>query len=398
MVTHQTNRTFICSTVFVDLVEYSRKSVSEQLALKDRFTALLAEALEGIDVNERIILDTGDGAAMSFLGDPEHALAVGMSLRRSFKDLEASDPSVSAPIRIGINLGPVKLVKDINGHPNIVGDGINVAQRIMSFADSGQILVSRSFHDVVAPLSEDYAALFRFEGSRTDKHVRDHEVYAVGDSDAALSLAARGAAARSAGAAEKPAAAKGAMPARARAAASEFLHDRRKVAIAGGALGVLIVALVVAIALRKPSEPGLAASNSAGPAEPVAQQAEPAAPPARTAPAAAPAAAQEMPPAARPASEAPARSAAQAPAKPAAPAPAVHKDKPAPTGTVHLAVLPWGEVFVNGHSRGVSPPLKTLKLPPGSYAIEVRNTTFAPGKQQIQVKANGSVTVRYVFK
>ena len=44
MVTHQTNRTFICSTVFVDLVEYSRKSVSEQLALKDRFTALLARA------------------------------------------------------------------------------------------------------------------------------------------------------------------------------------------------------------------------------------------------------------------------------------------------------------------------------------------------------------------
>src|SRR3977135_3662764 len=101
-------------------------------------------------------------------------------------------------VRMGINLGPVKLVKDINGHPNIVGDGINVAQRIMSFADAGQILVSRSFRDVVSCLSDYYAALFKFEGSRTDKHVRDHEVYAVGDSEAALLRAKHGVAQRAA--------------------------------------------------------------------------------------------------------------------------------------------------------------------------------------------------------
>src|SRR5712691_4276893 len=186
MVTHQTNRTFICSTVFVDLVEYSKKSVAEQLALKDRFTSLLAEALQGIDVNERIILDTGDGAAMSFLGDPENALFVGMSLRQAFQSTDPADPAATAPIRIGINLGPVKLVKDINGHPNIVGDGINVAQRIMSFARPGQIVVSRSYYDVVSNLSEEYAKLFSYDGARTDKHVREHEVYVVGESESAF--------------------------------------------------------------------------------------------------------------------------------------------------------------------------------------------------------------------
>src|SRR3954466_16291509 len=192
MVSHQTNRTFICSTVFVDLVEYSKKSVAEQLALKDRFTSLLAEALEGIDVNERIILDTGDGAAMSFLGDPENALFVGMTLRKAFRDLEATDPGNTAPIRIGINLGPVKLVKDINGHPNIVGDGINVAQRIMSFARPGQIVVSRSYYDVVSNLASEYAKLFSYEGSRTDKHVREHEIYVVGHHEGALQKAKDG--------------------------------------------------------------------------------------------------------------------------------------------------------------------------------------------------------------
>ena len=388
MVTHQTNRTFICSTVFVDLVEYSRKSVSEQLALKDRFTALLADALEGIDINERIILDTGDGAAMSFLGDPEQALAVGMSLRRAFRTAAETDPASTAPIRIGINLGPVKLVKDINGHPNIVGDGINVAQRIMSFADSGQILVSRSFHDVVACLSEDYAALFKFEGSRTDKHVRDHEVYAVADSDAVLDRAKAGSAATRratpADTGKHRAAASGlGNQTGAHAAATAFLHDKRKVAIAGGVLALLIAVLGTMLLVRKPvptkSSDTVAVESPAAAAPP----ATPAPPAAKAAPAAA---------ASKPVALAQEKSAAPkaAPAKPAEPA--------AATGTVTLAVQPWGEVFVNGRSRGVSPPLKNLKLAPGTYTIEVRNTTFPPGKQKLQVKAREEVAFRHVFK
>jgi class 3 adenylate cyclase len=378
MVTHQTNRTFICSTVFVDLVEYSKKSVSEQLALKDRFTALLAEAIEGIDVNERIILDTGDGAAMSFLGDPEHALAVGMSLRQAFKEGGADAAAVTAPIRIGINLGPVKLVKDINGHPNIVGDGINVAQRIMSFADNGQILVSRSYHDVVSCLSEDYASLFKFEGSRTDKHVRDHEVYAVGESEKAMERAKHGATQAAADAAQAASAPAGSATARMQASASAFLHDRRKVTIAGGVLGVLVLALGTTLVVRKPTQ-----------AKPVEV-------------AAAPAPAEQSSPPAAAAGEAKAPAAADKPAAStqkmvAAAKPAPHKAETG-TGTVTLAVQPWGEVFVNGHSRGVSPPLKSLKLAPGTYTIEVRNTTFAPGTQRLQVKAREEVAFRYVFK
>jgi class 3 adenylate cyclase len=372
MVTHQTNRTFICSTVFVDLVEYSKKSVAQQLALKDRFTSLLAEALEGIDVNERIILDTGDGAAMSFLGDPENALFVGMSLRQAFRSSDATDPAATTPIRIGINLGPVKLVKDINGHPNIVGDGINVAQRIMSFADAGQILVSRSFQDVVSCLSEDYAALFKFEGSRTDKHVRDHEVYAVGDSEAALLRAKRGVAQRATPTdpgkkAVAPAPAGSSAQQRALAAASAFLRDRRKVAVTGGVLGALIVALAVVLVARKPAE--VKAPAAAAPAVEIA--------------------AQDAPANAGAAKTVPANTVAAKPAPP--------KAEPA-TGTVNLTVLPWGEVFVNGRSRGVSPPLKSLKLAPGTYTIELRNTTFAPSTQKVRVKAREETTVHHVFK
>jgi len=80
---------------------------------------------------------------------------------------------------MGINLGPVRLIKDLNGQTNVIGDGINDAQRVMSFANPGQLLVSRGFHDVVSRLSDEHARLFTRETSRTDKHVREHELFAV---------------------------------------------------------------------------------------------------------------------------------------------------------------------------------------------------------------------------
>ena len=131
----------------------------------------LAAALEQVPPRDRIILDTGDGAAVTFMGDPEDALFSALAVRdigrRACRCAWASTS------------GRCALVKDLNGQMNIIGDGINVAQRVMSFADPGQLLVSRSFYEVVSCLSRDYMNLFRHEGSRTDKHVREHEVYSV---------------------------------------------------------------------------------------------------------------------------------------------------------------------------------------------------------------------------
>lgn len=173
------NKTIMCSVFFLDIVEYSKKSVAGQISLKDRFNSYLSSAIRDVPITDRIILDTGDGAAINFLGDVEDALKAALSLRES---LLAEDPNVDPPllVRMGINLGPVRLVRDINGQPNIVGDGINVAQRVMGFADAAQILVSRSYYDAVSRLSPQYAGMFHYQGSRTDKHVREHEVYAIG--------------------------------------------------------------------------------------------------------------------------------------------------------------------------------------------------------------------------
>src|SRR3954469_16123208 len=178
------SRTLVCSVLFLDIAEYTKKAVADQLQIKQVFNQMLSKALEEVPQRDRIILDTGDGAAVTFMGDPEDALFAAMSVRdmaRTAAPASGTLPDVAGglPVRLGVNLGPVRLVKDLNGQMNIIGDGINVAQRVMSFARPGQLLVSRSFYEVVSCLSRDYATLFHHEGARTDKHVREHDVYSV---------------------------------------------------------------------------------------------------------------------------------------------------------------------------------------------------------------------------
>lgn len=166
----------ICTVVFADIVRYTEESVSRQVEMKAAFSAILTAALEHTPAADRVVLDTGDGAALCFLGDPEDALFTANSLRSGV--IELPEPH-GLRLRLGINLGPVRVVSDINGHSNVLGDGINVAQRVMSFAEPNQILVSRSYYEVVSRLAPDYAELFQYVGLHRDKHVREHEVYEV---------------------------------------------------------------------------------------------------------------------------------------------------------------------------------------------------------------------------
>ncbi|MFY9329352.1 MAG: adenylate/guanylate cyclase domain-containing protein [Georgfuchsia sp.] len=173
------NRTLVASILFLDIVEYSKQSVTHQLALKQRLNSLLADALKNMALGHRIMLDTGDGAAISFQVNPEDSMFVALHLRDAIAASHATNATPKLQLRFGINLGPVRLINDLNGKVNIVGDGINVAQRMMDFAKPGSIMVSRSYYEVVSHLTDDFAKLFRFAGTRTDKHKREYAVYEI---------------------------------------------------------------------------------------------------------------------------------------------------------------------------------------------------------------------------
>jgi class 3 adenylate cyclase len=346
------SRTLVCSVLFLDIVEYSRKPVAEQLQLKQLFNAVLAKALDQVAAADRIILDTGDGAAVTFMGDPEDALFAAMSVR---------DMASTVPVRLGVNLGPVRLVKDLNDQVNIIGDGINVAQRVMSFSRPGQLLVSRSFYEVVSCLSRDYKALFRHEGQRTDKHVREHEVYAV----------------------------VGGTPSARRVAQTESrMIGPLSVGgwfAAGGPLGVrrsaLASAPVVFLALIGS---GMAARSVMD--QQTAAQVIPAPPPRLTLvprPETVAAVPATAPDAARMEKK---QEKTEAPGVAGRP------------GRLELAVTPWGEIVIDGKSRGVSPPLRLLEIPSGSHTIEIRNSTFPSHVEKITLKAGEAKRIQHRFR
>jgi len=183
------DRTWLCSVLFIDIIQYSLQSLEVQTRWKQRFNLLLAEAIKECPEADRVILDTGDGAAICFLGDPETAMFAALRLVSAIAQ-EKDQPASPLRVRAGINLGSVKLVRDINGNLNAVGDGINMGQRVMSFAGENQILVSRSFYEVASSISESYAGLFKYEGVRTDKHVREHTLYELHPPDATRSTLA----------------------------------------------------------------------------------------------------------------------------------------------------------------------------------------------------------------
>jgi len=455
---HTTNRTFICSVVFLDIVDYSQQPVDEQILLKSRFNVILAEAIKDVAVNDRIILDTGDGAAISFLGDPEDALFVALSIRDAIIGGDGStSPHLSA--RIGINLGPVKLVQDINGQRNLIGDGINVAQRVMSFTEPGQVLVSRSYFEVISRLSQEYAKLFHYEGSRADKHVREHQVYSVhpvekekapppappvqrkeerpkeeqskeitADAEAGVQS-------------DKTVTAEEGQPLRIPQPSSwqqggkkmldglslkslhwDAIRNSRKALYVAAALIVILVSVPI-IVWRTVGTPGKdqgtvlsptsvakqeAARKTETPVEAKRAEAPVAAKKAETLAAAkkletpeadrkaeTPAAAKKLEtPEADKKAEAPAVSSEEQKKTDAATTP----ERPAATATVSFGIAPWGEVYVDGIKKGVSPPLNSLQVTPGRRLIEIRNTTFPPYKQTVEVKPGDQLKIMHKFR
>jgi serine/threonine-protein kinase len=66
--------------------------------------------------------------------------------------------------------------------------------------------------------------------------------------------------------------------------------------------------------------------------------------------------------------------------------------------TLAFAVLPWGEIFIDDKSQGASPPLREIRLPPGKHQIEIKNSSFPPHRQTVELEAGANKTIRHKFK
>ncbi len=172
-------RAIVASFLFTDLVDFSKGAASEQYVAKAALAACLRSNLAALREADYWIKDTGDGALIAFVSNPEHALYMALAIAQDYAQAADDNEGPSHSLRTGLHLGTVKETVDVEARRNYIGDGINATKRIMDFAAPGQIAASRNFFEAVANLDTEYAALFQHVGALDDKHGRAHELYVV---------------------------------------------------------------------------------------------------------------------------------------------------------------------------------------------------------------------------
>lgn len=180
------SQAIVASSVFLELVDFSKLPMSVQVQTKNHFNATLRLGLSELGENNYWVRDQGDGTLIVCQNSPEHALFLALNVYNAFMSLALPLSEFKPTLRIGLHLGVLKSNPDLDGRANYLGDGITATQRLMDFAQPGQILASRAFVDAVSSLHADFSSMFLSPESYPDKHGRLHDVYTVQPSSDAL--------------------------------------------------------------------------------------------------------------------------------------------------------------------------------------------------------------------
>jgi TolB-like protein len=130
----------IAHVLFIDIVAYSKFSINEQRSAVDELNEIVrtSEQFQKAEAAVRLIkIPTGDGMALVFYTSPEAPVQCAIEISRALKQ----HPRLQ--LRMGVHSGPVSGVIDVNGHANLAGAGLNIAQRVMVCGDAGHILISK---------------------------------------------------------------------------------------------------------------------------------------------------------------------------------------------------------------------------------------------------------------
>jgi len=130
---------------------------------------------EAQSINAVRPLPTGDGMALLFFND---VLAPARCAIQVTREMRSGPQDDRLPLRMGIHSGLVLDQFDISGRGNVVGEGINTAQRVMDFGDSGHILVSaQNAHWLMQ--FDDWQPLLYSLGPGTAKHGQTIELFSL---------------------------------------------------------------------------------------------------------------------------------------------------------------------------------------------------------------------------
>ena len=137
----------LAAILVADVAGYSRLMKADEEGTLARLKALRADAIDPTiaEHSGRVVKLMGDGALVEFSSVVD-AVRCAVEIQRSLAERNADlSEGERIALRIGINLGDI-MVDD----EDIYGDGVNVASRLESLADTGGICISGTVHDHVA--------------------------------------------------------------------------------------------------------------------------------------------------------------------------------------------------------------------------------------------------------
>ena len=148
---------------FVDIVGLSDPSMSTstQTVKIKTLNKFIKEStvLKNLLQQELIIMPTGDGMFIGFIGGLEQPLKLAIEVQEKIIEYNKNKSSESFEIlevRIGCHVGNVFLVEDVSGTQNVWGPGIIMARRVMDLGDAGHILMTSEMAEDVLEINEEY--------------------------------------------------------------------------------------------------------------------------------------------------------------------------------------------------------------------------------------------------
>ncbi len=169
-------KTETAHVLMTDRVGYSRVSIELRRELdKELLEAVLGcPAMQGLSEDQCIRLDSGDGIALVFFGDPLLAISAAIHLH------ETVAARAEVKLRIGLHSGLVTRRQDANDKANVSGPGIDKAQRAMSCADGSRIVMSEFFAENLRAF-EGWRDKLVDLGEHSIKHGETLHLYGIGE-------------------------------------------------------------------------------------------------------------------------------------------------------------------------------------------------------------------------
>jgi hypothetical protein len=133
------------------------------------------------DTDNTLVLPTGDGMTIGFSDSPEKPLLLALELHKDLNKYNSTKRSEKDKIylRIGLDIGPVYLIKDLNGKDNVWGPGIIMARRVMDLARDMNIIASSRIANDIRTLRPEYKYILHPIGDYLIRHGEKILIYNI---------------------------------------------------------------------------------------------------------------------------------------------------------------------------------------------------------------------------